>query len=167
MALLNLRFEPITADTLATAYALKRATVVDNTGDAAWLARILPNRDAYARYVAHCQALGPAAAVLVYDGDTLVGNVDVGAYRPDPTVGYMFNIYITPAARGRGLGALLDDYAHQTLGAWGFRHLRLRTFGANTATRRFYDARGYTFLENAELGMVVLGREIRAPAANT
>jgi GNAT superfamily N-acetyltransferase len=56
---------------------------------------------------------------------------------------FLDEIYVTPAARGVGLGTMALDYAEQQCRALGARRLSLVTERANPRTRAFYERRGY------------------------
>jgi ribosomal protein S18 acetylase RimI-like enzyme len=83
-------------------------------------------------------------AMLAYEGDTPVGLVVLGRYKPDPAIGFVFQYYLVEPARGRGLGDELDTFACQTLQATGFSRALLAVAVANTRAVRFYRRRGWS-----------------------
>ena len=59
-------------------------------------------------------------------------------------VNWINQLYVAPAQAGAGVGSLLLNHALTVAGA---APLRLYTFQANMAARRFYEARGFTALQ--------------------
>ncbi len=57
----------------------------------------------------------------------------------DAVLGWIDQLYLHPSAIGRGIGSQLLDRAKQELGPL----IRLYTFQANTASRRFYERHGF------------------------
>ncbi len=56
---------------------------------------------------------------------------------------FLDEIYVTPEARGEGIGTMALDYAEQQCRALGARRLSLVTERANPRARAFYECRGY------------------------
>lgn len=73
-----------------------------------------------------------------FDGDELSGVI---AFRD----GWVEQLYVRPAAHGRGIGTELLDVAK---GACDW--LELWTFQRNTPARRFYEARGFALVEQTD-----------------
>ncbi|WP_027529912.1 GNAT family N-acetyltransferase [Bradyrhizobium sp. WSM3983] len=73
-----------------------------------------------------------------FDGDELSGII---AFRDD----WIEQLYIRPAAQGRGIGTELLDIAKGTS-----EQLELWTFQRNARARRFYEARGFTLAEETD-----------------
>ena len=91
------------------------------------------------------------AEVRQWIADTLIpsGGVTVATIAGEP-IGMMAlsreehfhwidHLYLHPSAVGRGIGTQLLEHAKQTLGPV----IRLYTFQANTASRRFYERHGF------------------------
>ncbi len=77
---------------------------------------------------------------LAYDGDTLIGLVEM-----IPSADYLLieNVAVAPAAQGQGLGSALLARAERQAAAVGLAEMRLYTnprFGDNVA---LYERRGY------------------------
>jgi len=73
-----------------------------------------------------------------FDGDELSGII---AFRD----GWVEQLYVLPGAQGRGAGTELLDVAkgaHERLELW--------TFQRNLRARRFYEARGFTLVEQTD-----------------
>ncbi|MET4721130.1 GNAT superfamily N-acetyltransferase [Bradyrhizobium japonicum] len=59
--------------------------------------------------------------------------------------GWIEQLYVLPAAQGRGIGTELLDVAKAACD-----RLELWTFQRNTPARRFYEARGFTLIEQTD-----------------
>ncbi|MFT4122017.1 GNAT family N-acetyltransferase [Bradyrhizobium sp.] len=101
-----------------------------------WLAGLhTPDEDRWfyrQRLFATCRIWGS------FDGDALRGLV---AFRD----GWVEQLYVLPAAQGRGVGTALLDVAKHACG-----RLELWTFQRNTRARRFYEASGFTLVEQTD-----------------
>lgn len=73
-----------------------------------------------------------------FDGDELSGII---AFRD----GWIEQLYVRPAAQGRGVGTELLDIAKAAS-----ERLELWTFQRNVAARRFYEARGFRLAEETD-----------------
>jgi len=80
----------------------------------------------------------PGSCVHVWRDDELVGQMEIGKYRPDPTLGYVFLYYLIPTCRALGLGAQLDRHAVDYLLGMGFNRARLSVSPTNEMAVRFY-----------------------------
>ena len=74
-----------------------------------------------------------------FDGDELCGII---AFRE----GWIEQLYVRPAAHGRGIGTELLDIAKAAAG----ERLELWTFQRNAPARRFYERRGFTLAEETD-----------------
>ncbi|MDH2342042.1 GNAT family N-acetyltransferase [Bradyrhizobium sp. SSUT77] len=73
-----------------------------------------------------------------FDGEVLGGII---AFRD----GWIEQLYVLPAVQGRGVGTELLDVAKQAC-----ERLELWTFQRNERARRFYEARGFTLVEQTD-----------------
>ena len=106
---------------------LDETTVVRRTRG--WLRRLDTDRDA-------------GTFVAVAD-DRIVGFVDVGPDRDDPTLGEVYAIYVDPDAWDRGHGRDLMVAGLEWLRAHGFASARLRVLEGNARGRSFYERGGW------------------------
>lgn len=94
-----------------------------------------------------CLAEGDAVMVTER-GSHLLGFSSYGTSRDDdasPGVGELFAIYVSPAARGTGVGRQLHDLAAEALTSSGSTEATLWVLDGNERARRFYeDAAGGT-----------------------
>jgi ribosomal protein S18 acetylase RimI-like enzyme len=61
----------------------------------------------------------------------------------DPCVGYIKNLYVAPAYRGRGYGRLLVEKADQWFQALGVRRAQLTASACNPTAIHLYESMGY------------------------
>jgi ribosomal protein S18 acetylase RimI-like enzyme len=80
-----------------------------------------------------------AAVVAVRDGKVL----GVTRYVLEETTGVVHSLYVSPAARGLGLGRALLDHAAADLAARGAGTALLWVFADNAPSRGFYTACGW------------------------
>lgn len=85
----------------------------------------------------------PGCLVHVWQGNEIVGQIEMGRLAGDLSIGYVNLFYLIPALRGRGLGALLEAYAWTFLGGLGCRSLRLSASPTNTPAWVFYERAGW------------------------
>lgn len=89
---------------------------------------------------------------LGFDGDDPAGLVlyfpTFSTTRGTPGL-YVQDLYITPAARGRGLGRqLLHDASQRAATAWGATHLTLTVHARNQPATAFYRRLGFVLRDN-------------------
>lgn len=110
-------------------------------------------RDAISVETAAATAAEPATAaslartwVVEVDGHVR-GFASTGSIRDQPDgldgAGEVFAIYLSPEARGRGLGRRLFEHAVTDLRVRGFAPVVVWVFEANTDAQRFYGAAGF------------------------
>jgi GNAT superfamily N-acetyltransferase len=61
----------------------------------------------------------------------------------ETTFGYLSDLVVDEAARGRGIGAALVGACHEWLRAMGVRHVEVNVSVRNPEAREFYEGRGY------------------------
>jgi ribosomal protein S18 acetylase RimI-like enzyme len=88
----------------------------------------------------------PEGFVLVYDGDQLVGQLEMQVPY-GRTVGYMWLFYVAPHYRGRGYGILMHRYVERYFLAWGARRIDLHVAPGNLRAVRLYRRLGYRTAE--------------------
>ncbi|SEC15078.1 GNAT family N-acetyltransferase [Bradyrhizobium erythrophlei] len=101
-----------------------------------WLAGLhTPDEDRWfyrERMFATCALWG------AFDGEAMSGVI---AFHDD----WIEQLYVLPAAQGRGIGGALLEIAEQ-----GTDRLQLWTFQRNARARRFYEARGFAAVEETD-----------------
>ena len=92
----------------------------------------------------------PSSAVHVWQGERIVGQVELGILRDDPAVGYVNLFYLIPELRGQGYGELLDQYAALHYKGLGISSARLSVSPTNAAAIWFYQKMGWVDLGLSE-----------------
>lgn len=80
------------------------------------------------------------------DSGERIGHVWLGPrpQAPDPSVAWLFDIYVEEPMRGRGLGRELLRLLEAEARAAGISRIELNVFGDNERARHLYETVGYT-----------------------
>jgi ribosomal protein S18 acetylase RimI-like enzyme len=96
-------------------------------------------------------------AMLAFDGEEAVGLAvyfyEFSTWRGQRGV-YVQDLYVSPDARGRGLGRELIDAVRQRAAEQGARYVKLTVYDRNPAALAFYHAMGFQSCED-ELPLVL------------
>ncbi|GAB4474937.1 MAG: hypothetical protein OHK0037_36020 [Elainellaceae cyanobacterium] len=98
---------------------------------------------AYLRWLEQRIADLPNSCVHLWQNEQIIGQIELGRWKRDPSVGYVNLFYLAPDFRGRGLGAHLDEYAAQFFWERGHRRARLSASPTNLVAIAFYRKRGW------------------------
>jgi ribosomal protein S18 acetylase RimI-like enzyme len=85
----------------------------------------------------------PFSAVHVWRGDNIIGQIEMGKLRSDPSCGYVNLYYLIASERGRGLGKLLDDHAIEYFKSQQLQRAQLSVSPQNILAISFYEKRGW------------------------
>lgn len=85
----------------------------------------------------------PGSCVHVWLGHTIIGQMEMDRFQPDPRIAYINLYYLAPEYRNRGLGRHLDEYATDYLVGQGFKTGRLSVSPTNMQAVRFYLKHGW------------------------
>lgn len=80
----------------------------------------------------------PGSCVHVWKGSAIIGQMEMGRFKGDPTIGYVNLYYLAPEYRNQGLGSFLDKYVVTFLASLGFRKARLNVSPTNRQAVSFY-----------------------------
>jgi ribosomal protein S18 acetylase RimI-like enzyme len=80
----------------------------------------------------------PGSCVHVWRAGEIIGQIEMGRFRLDPSIGYVNLFYLTPEFRGKGLGGQLDRFAVDYLHRAGHRAARLCVSPTNLPAVAFY-----------------------------
>jgi GNAT superfamily N-acetyltransferase len=96
-------------------------------------------------------------AMLAFDGEEAVGLAvyfyEFSTWRGQRGV-YVQDLFVSPAARGRGLGRELIDAVRRQAAEQGARYVKLTVYDRNPAALAFYHAMGFQSCED-ELPLVL------------
>ena len=90
------------------------------------------------------------SCVHLWKGKQVIGQMEMGRWNLDPTVGYVNLFYLIPEVRGQGLGQKLDQYATNFFKQLGCPSARLSVSPTNLAAVRFYLKQGWIDLGQRE-----------------
>lgn len=99
--------------------------------------------DARARALWRRVLASTEGTVLVAESEGVVQGVTRFAAESEGDGGAVHSLYVSPKARGLGLGTQLLDTAYERLRASGARSVALWVFEANAASIAFYRGRGW------------------------
>lgn len=85
----------------------------------------------------------PLAAVFVLLESEIIGQLTLGSWKSDPTVGYVNLYYLIPEWRGRGLSTQLEKYVESSMRQMGYRSARLSVSPTNLRALKFYEKNGW------------------------
>ncbi|MFZ9594506.1 MAG: GNAT family N-acetyltransferase [Bdellovibrionia bacterium] len=86
----------------------------------------------------------PESAVHIWLSEQLVGQMELGQFKLDPSAGYIDLCYLIPEMRGKGYSNSLDAYAMSFLGRRGFKKAYLSVSPSNKRAMSYYGRMGWT-----------------------
>jgi ribosomal protein S18 acetylase RimI-like enzyme len=92
----------------------------------------------------------PGCLVHLWQGERIVGQIEMGRLASDPAIGYVNLFYLIPELRGQGWGSLLEAYAWTFLSGLGCQALRLSASPTNLPAWHFYQRGGWVDLGRRE-----------------
>jgi ribosomal-protein-alanine N-acetyltransferase len=130
-----MRLRPFRPDDLQTLYEIDQACFVPG---------ISYSRKELVAFISHRQSQTWVAEEAAQITGFLI------AHREPRKILHIVTIDVLKAWRRRGVGSLLMDAAEQWAGGQHLRMIGLEVAGDNTAAQKFYEARGYTKVEEIE-----------------
>ncbi|MEM8832459.1 MAG: GNAT family N-acetyltransferase [Cyanobacteria bacterium P01_G01_bin.19] len=80
----------------------------------------------------------PNSCLHVWKGEQIIGQIEMGRWKHNPSVGYINLFYLIPEFRGQGFGQQLDRYAANFFQQLGCQSARLSVSPTNLVAIRFY-----------------------------
>jgi ribosomal protein S18 acetylase RimI-like enzyme len=80
----------------------------------------------------------PGSCVHIWQRGEIIGQIEMGRFRLDPSIGYVNLFYLIPECRGKGLGSQLEQFAVDFLLRAGHRAARLCVSPTNLPAVAFY-----------------------------
>lgn len=141
---LDYRVEPIDLIDADTCVAFRREMYVTAFGtDEGIDDEMGPQNATYLEQLRQRMAEIPEGNVHLWHGDRIVGQLEMRLLENEPHVGYMSLIFVSPEARGHGLGRRLHEYAAEVSRARGKRLMRLSVSLTNVPAIMFYRRLGW------------------------
>jgi ribosomal protein S18 acetylase RimI-like enzyme len=85
----------------------------------------------------------PNSCVHVWQGEQIIGQIEMRRWKHNLSVGYVNLFYLIPEFRGQGLGQQLDQHAADFFKQLGCQSARLSASPTNLAAMRFYLKQGW------------------------
>ena len=79
----------------------------------------------------------------VWDNQNIVGQIELGNYLNDATIGYVNLYYLAPSYRNKGLGKILDDFTSTYFKERKIKKILLSVSLTNTYAQKFYEKQGW------------------------
>lgn len=88
----------------------------------------------------------PASVVHIWQDSEIIGQIELGRLRDDPTRGYVNLYYLIPEKRGKGFGEFLDQYSTDYFRKLGLPIVRLSVSPTNGRAISYYMKMGWVDL---------------------
>lgn len=85
----------------------------------------------------------PPTVVHIWESGDLVGQMELGRFKPEPSTGFVSLYYLIPEKRGRSYSKYLEQYAEHFLKERGFSKAKLSVSPTNERAIRFYTRMGW------------------------
>lgn len=106
--------------------------------------------DRYLDWLRHRIIEIPNSCVHVWQGEQIIGQIEMRRWKLDPKVGYVNLFYLIPEFRGLGLGQQLDQHAANFFNQLGCQSACLSVSPTNLIAMRFYLRQGWVDLGQRE-----------------
>lgn len=106
--------------------------------------------EGYLQWLRQRTAEIPDSCVHVWQGEQIIGQIEMRRWKRDLNVGYVNLFYLIPEFRGQGLGQQLDRQAANFFRQLGCRSARLSASPTNLTAMRFYLKQGWIDLGQRE-----------------
>lgn len=83
------------------------------------------------------------SVVHVWAGNEIIGQIEMGTLRGDPSCGYVNLFYLRPDMRGKGFGIQLDNHAMSYFKKLGCNTAKLSVSPSNIQALNFYKKMGW------------------------
>ena len=106
--------------------------------------------DGYLQWLRQRIAEIPNSCVHVWQGEQIIGQIEMRRWKRNPKIGYVNLFYLIPEFRGRGFGQQLDQHAANFFSQLGCQSARLSVSPTNLVAMRFYLKQGWVDLGQRE-----------------
>ncbi|HEX5324643.1 MAG TPA: GNAT family N-acetyltransferase [Capsulimonadaceae bacterium] len=100
--------------------------------------------DPYIERIRQKIASDPTSCLFAWMAGEVVGQLNLGVFAPDPSIGYVNVFYVVPKWRGKGVAGEIERYACDRLRSAGFAEAQLSVAWANQRAVRFYEKHGWS-----------------------
>lgn len=88
----------------------------------------------------------PASVVHIWETGEIIGQMELGVFRPQPSTGFVSLYYLVADKRGKGYSMFLEQYVESFLKERGFSKARLSVSPTNARAVAYYKKAGWTDL---------------------
>lgn len=88
----------------------------------------------------------PNSCIHIWKGEQIIGQIEMGRWQNDSSIGYVNLFYLIPEFRGQGFGQQLDRHAANFFRHLGCKSVRLSVSPTNPVAMRFYLKHGWVDL---------------------
>ncbi len=120
------------------------------------------NGEGYLHWLKGLEKFDPYSAVHLWNDGEIVGQIELGTFKEDTSMGYVYLYYLSPDARGKGIGKLLDKYATSYFRSHGLRRVRLSVTTKNESALKFYKQLNWRLIgeDSQRPGVLVMEKSI-------
>lgn len=126
----------------------KDAFLISGLSEEAWNQQCGHEGEHYHRWLQDYIKEHPYGVIHVWEQKHLVGQIEMRVEGSWPPIGYINLIYLTPDARGRGIGQAMMQYASRILEYHGCDAIQLSVYPHNKNAISFYEKLGWYCLGN-------------------
>lgn len=101
------------------------------------------NGEKYIAWLSEKLSQKPWSVVHAWEGHEIIGQLELGRYKPDPAIGYVNLYYLAPHKRGQKLSRYLEDYVTAYMIEDGHHKARLSVSPTNRPALGFYKKMGW------------------------
>ena len=102
-----------------------------------------PQAEQYIEWLHSKLAIDPNSMAHVLLDDVIIGQIELGHFKNDPKIGYVYLFYLVPEMRGKNLASQLDQYAMHYFHNEGYKSAMLSVSPSNTRVIKFYERMGW------------------------
>jgi len=138
------RFEPIDLDAHAEFCVKFRVdSYVCSFGTAEGFYRDNSSNEGYIEWLRKKMDDIPGSCVHVWRENRIIGQMEMGRSRREPSIGYVNLYYLVPEVRGTGVADQLEEHVRQFFEHLGFQKARLNVSPSNARALRYYLKQGW------------------------
>jgi len=104
----------------------------------------------------------PNSTVHILLDDVIIGQIELGHFKKDPKVGYVFLFYLIPEMRGKNLSPQLDQYAMYYFQNGGYKSAMLSVSPSNLRAVKSYERMGWykIDIQHDDSELIFMGKNI-------
>lgn len=137
-------FHPIDLDQhFATCLRFRYETFVTSGGNSSFFGPEGQGSSEYEAFLRAFIARDAWSCVHLWRDGAIIGQMEMGPYKHDPSIGHVNLVYLIPEWRGKGIAGQLDPYAVSYFRKLGIDTLQLCVSESNAIALRYYAKHGW------------------------